>query len=113
MLLDLETIEGDKSDKEVAILERIEGLFEKYDRHSHKDDGIEFTHHPDSFINALIILDKYKKKPKGRVIHHSRDDQMFFDVDLFKVVTEMTEDELIEVIRSGIFMDNERFSKFL
>jgi len=113
MLLDIETLEGDKWDKEESIDVYIGEFFENNESLHGKDEDYIFTYYPHAFINALIILDKVKVSPNADVIAAAEHDQIYFEVDKFKFATLSTND-VLELIRAGVnFCTSDGFYKYV
>ena len=90
----------------------LEELFEKHKDEYLQFDRIEKKFHRRMDIHAFILLDRLVPNVRD-MVDGAEHDKIYLDVNPEDIVEVVTEEQVIELIRCGVRLDDDQFTMFV
>lgn len=84
--------------------QELETLFKKHDDEFLKFDRVQTGKHKRPDLCAFILLDKIMPDTVD-IVCHAEHDEVFLGIDVDKLAERITEEQVLYLIRCGVFLD--------
>ena len=92
--------------------DKLDELFDKHDAEWQKYERVEQPRHNRCDLAAFLLLDALVPSASA-MVSAGANEQIFLETDLDALAKVVTEEQIIELIRYGIFVDQDSLSLYL
>lgn len=93
--------------------EQLEELFEKHDGEFLKFDRVKNRKSGRADLHAFLLLDEIVPGGGADIVSCAEHDEIWLDVDVDALANAATEDQVIDLIRCGVRLDDGYFAMFV